>query len=47
MLSHTKTLGIIKVDEAVWKRLSADDKEEIIVCCDRALEAYYAKLQKS
>ena len=27
MLRHTKTLGIIQVDDAVWKRLSADEKK--------------------
>lgn len=47
MLMHAKTLGMIQVDAAVWKRLTPDDKEEVLQCCDRALEAYFAKLKKS
>jgi len=29
MLRHTKTLGIIQIDEAVWKHLSDDERSEI------------------
>ena len=29
MLRHTKTLGIVQVDEAVWKQLSKEEKAEI------------------
>ena len=44
MLKHTKTLGIIQVDEAVWKHLSRDEKREIERICDEKLAAYYARL---
>lgn len=44
MLRHTKTLGIIQVDEAVWKRLTADEKREIERICDEKLESYFARI---
>ena len=46
MLRHTKTLGIVQVDESVWKRLSKDEKAEIEKICDEKLEAYYQRLSK-
>ena len=42
MIRHTKTLGIVQVDEAVWKYLSADEKDEIKNICDEKLETYFA-----
>ncbi len=45
MLRHTKTLGIIEVDNMVWKNLGDDDKKEIIEICDRKLEEYYSRLK--
>jgi len=47
MLRHTKTLGIIQVDEAVWKRLGEEEKAEMEKICDTKLEAYYQRLSKS
>ena len=44
MLRHTKTLGIVQVDEAVWKRLSKEEKVEVECVCDEKLNAYYAKM---
>ena len=44
MLRHTKTLGIIEVDPAVWKKLSADEKVEIERVCENKLAEYYGKL---
>jgi hypothetical protein len=44
MLRHTKTLGIIQVDEAVWKRLSKEEKAEIDQICDEKLNAYFGHL---
>ncbi len=44
MLRHTKTLGIVEVDGAVWKHLSRDEKEEIGRVCDEKLAAYYERL---
>lgn len=46
MLRHTKTLGIVQVDESVWKRLSKDEKVEIEVICDEKLDAYYERFSK-
>lgn len=44
MLRHTKTLGIIQVDEAVWKHLDDKEKAEIVQLCDEKLGAYYKRL---
>lgn len=46
VMYHTKTLGIIQVDESVWKRLTGDIKEEILQICDEKLEEYYARISK-
>ena len=43
MLRHTKTLGIVQVDEAVWKMLSNEEKAEIEQICDQKLAEYYAR----
>ena len=43
MLRHTRTLGIVQVDEAVWKRLSGEEKAEIEQICEEKLEAYYQR----
>ena len=45
MLRHTKTLGIVQVDESVWKRLSKDEKAEIEKICDDKLEAYFRRVK--
>ena len=45
MMRHTKTLGIIQVDEAVWKYLSDDEKADIERICDEKLAAYFARLK--
>ena len=44
MLRHTRTLGIIQVDEAVWKRLGEGEKAEIEKVCEEKLEGYYQRL---
>lgn len=44
MMRHTKTLGIIQVDESVWKQLTAAEKAEIEKICDEKLVAYYSRL---
>lgn len=44
MMRHTKTLGIIQVDESVWKQLTAAEKAEIEKICDEKLAAYYSRL---
>ncbi len=44
MMHHTKTLGVIQVDESVWKALSTEDKREIESICNKKLIEYYARL---
>ena len=46
MLRHTKTLGIVQVDEAVWKHLSKEEMAEIERICDTKLQQYYERLAK-
>ena len=46
MLRHTKTLGIIQVDEAVWKRLTEEEKREIEEVCDEKLGEYYGRINQ-
>lgn len=46
MIRHTKNLGIVQVDEAVWKYLSVGEKDEIKNICDEKLEAYFSRLSK-
>lgn len=41
MLRHTKTLGIIQVEETVWKHLTKAEKDEIGRICDDKLRHYY------
>ena len=45
MLRHTRTLGIVQVDESVWKKLSQEEKVEIEKICDEKLESYYNRLK--
>lgn len=44
MLRHTKTLGIVQVDDAVWKRLTKEEKVEIARICDRKLAEYFGRM---
>ena len=46
MLKHTKTLGIIQVDESVWKKLTDAEKAEIEKICDEKLTEYYVRISK-
>lgn len=46
MMRHTKTLGMVEVDSTVWKRLSAEDKTNIIKICNDKLEKYYQRISK-
>lgn len=43
MLRHTKTLGIVQVDEAIWKRLSGEEKAKIEQICEEKLEGYFQR----
>ena len=45
MLRHTKTLGIVQMEETVWKHLTADEKDEMGKICDEKLKAYYDRLK--
>ena len=46
MMRHTKTLGIVQVDETVWKALSGEEKREIDEICDEMLEQYFERLNR-
>ena len=46
MIRHTKTLGIVQVDESVWKHLSEDEKAAIERVCDEKLDSYFIRLSK-
>ena len=45
MLRHTKTLGIVQIDESVWKRLTKEELAEIERICDEKIETYYSRLK--
>ena len=44
MIRHTKTLGIIEVDRAVWNHLTYEEKSEIEKICDGKLVRYYERI---
>ena len=44
MLRHTRTLGIVQMDESVWKRLTKGERAEIERICDEKLDRYYERL---
>ena len=44
ILHHTKTLGVIQVDESVWKKLTVEDKQEIERVCEEKLEGYFKRI---
>lgn len=44
MMRHTKTLGVVEVDGAVWKKLTDAEKQEIKQICEDKLEQYFARL---
>ena len=41
MLRHTRTLGIVQVDESVWKHLTKEERAEIAAICDEKLNGYF------
>ena len=43
MLHHTRTLGIVQVDESVWKKLTAEEKAEMEKICEEKLVNYYKR----
>ena len=43
MLRHTRTLGIVQVDESVWKKLTAEEKAEMEKICEEKLVNYYKR----
>lgn len=45
LLHHTKTLGIIQVDESVWKSLTKEEKLEIESICNEKLSQYYLRIK--
>ena len=42
-LEHRKDLNQVAFVPSLWKRLTADDKTELIELCDRQIERYYLK----
>ncbi len=46
MMHHTKTIGIIAVDNTVWRKLTQEEKLCIETICNEKLSDYYKKLQK-
>ena len=46
MLRHTKTLGIIELDKAIFKKLTAEEIKQIISKCDEMLDKYYIRFLK-
>lgn len=44
MLRHTRTLGIVQMDESVWKKLTAEEKAEMEKICEEKLEQYFSRL---
>ena len=46
MIHHTKTLGIVQVDEAVWKHLSEEEKVTINSICNKKLTAYFDRIAR-
>ena len=42
---HAKPLGVIQVDESVWKKLTREEKQEIERICDEKLEDYYRRFE--
>ena len=46
MMRHTKTLGIIEMDNSVWKRLTEEEKTEIKGICEEKLGLYYRRIEE-
>ena len=46
MLHHTKNLGIVQVDETVWKKLTPQEKQEMEKMCDEKLKLYFDRLNQ-
>lgn len=44
MLRHTKTLGVVQVDDAVWKKLTKEEKAEMERICDQKLAEYFDRM---
>lgn len=44
MMYHTKTLGVIQVDESMWRKLTDEEKTEIKKICLEKLDTYYKRL---
>jgi hypothetical protein len=42
-LEHRKDLNLVGFVQALWKRLTVEDKAELIEICDRQIERYYTR----
>lgn len=47
MMYHTKTLGVIQVDESVWRKLTDEEKMEIKKICLEKLDGYYMRFSST
>ena len=45
MMRHTKTIGTLEVDSAVWKRLLPGEREQIMLICEGELEECYSRIK--
>ena len=44
-MRHTKTLGIVEVDNSVWKRLTDEKNAENRGICEEKLKGFYSQLE--
>lgn len=42
----SQTLGVIQIDEAVWKGLSENEKAETEAVCEEKLKKYFQRFEK-
>ena len=42
-ISHSKYMGIVKIDRSIMHRLTDQDKEELKASCERALQRYFGE----
>lgn len=45
MLHHTKTLGVIELDKAIFKNLTTEDRIKILKVCEIKLAKYYERIE--
>ncbi len=43
MMSYDTSLGLVKMDKTVWKKLTDTEKSDILRICDEALKRYFSR----